>query len=201
MPSWRKNDENCWHNRRQRRGKDLGARIIDCDAVYHDLLENSAEMAKEVGEAFPGSVIDGKIYTKEIGKIVFSDESELARLNAITHRFVGMKVDEILDAHRSRGGWLAAIDAIALIESGLAEKCDFTVAVIAPLEDRVKRLTARDKITEEYARLRISAQKSDDFFREKCTYCLENAGLSKIEFEEKAIGFFKEILEGGSSHE
>ena len=52
-----------------------------------------------------------------------------------------------------------AIDAINLLEGGLDQLCDRTIAVTAPLELRVRRIMARDNITEQYARLRISAQR------------------------------------------
>ena len=78
----------------------------------------------------------------------------------------------------------AAIAAIALFEGGLAELCDVTIAVTAPLEARVKRLLARDGIPEDYARSRIAAQHDESWFREKCDYVLENRGTQE-EFQEK----------------
>ena len=71
---------------------------------------------------------------------------------------------------------LAAIDAIGLFEGGLAELCDVTVAVTAPAEDRIRRLMLRDGITEDYARKRIEAQHSEEWFRQKCDFVLENSG-------------------------
>ena len=59
------------------------------------------------------------------------------------------------------------MDAINLLESGLDQLCDRTVAVTSPLELRVRRIMARDGISEQYARLRVSAQKPDEYFREQ----------------------------------
>ncbi|NCB62425.1 MAG: dephospho-CoA kinase, partial [Clostridia bacterium] len=89
----------------------------------------------------------------------------------------------------------SAIDAIALIESGLARKCDATVAVLAPEEIRVRRIMAREGIAEEYARKRVSAQKDDDFFRANCTYVLENTEEDTPEtFSPRARILFEQIL-------
>ena len=71
---------------------------------------------------------------------------------------------------------LAAIDAIGLFEGNLAELCDVTVAVTAPEEERVKRLMLRDNISESYARSRIRAQHSEEWFRERCGHVLSNDG-------------------------
>ena len=62
------------------------------------------------------------------------------------------------------------ISAASTNESGLGAICDATVAVTAPEEVRVKRIMARDSITEEYARSRIAAQKDADYFRAQCDY-------------------------------
>lgn len=64
---------------------------------------------------------------------------------------------------RAAGQSLVGLDAINLVESGLDRLCACTVAVLAPAEDRVRRIMARDGISRDYARLRISAQPSDGF--------------------------------------
>ena len=87
---------------------------------------------------------------------------------------------------------LAAIDAIGLFEGGLAELCHVTVAVTAPPEDRVRRLMARDGISEEYARSRIAAQKDEGWFREKCDHCLENHGDLES-FRAKCLAFLARL--------
>ena len=71
---------------------------------------------------------------------------------------------------------LAAIDAIALFEGGLADLCDITVAVIAPTEDRIQRIMARAGISEDYARSRVAAQHDNSWFTARCSYTLENSG-------------------------
>ena len=73
----------------------------------------------------------------------------------------------------------AVIDAIGLFESGLAEECDLTAAVVADPERRLRRLMARDGITEEYARARIAAQKSAEWFAERADLVLENNGTEE----------------------
>ena len=90
---------------------------------------------------------------------------------------------------------LYAIDAINLLESGLNRLCDRTVAVTAPVELRVRRIMARDNITEQYARLRISAQKSDEYYRSKCDCELTNAADTPEEFRKEAELYFRRLIE------
>ena len=169
--------------------RDLGGIIIDCDAVYHVLLQTDKKMLQAIETRFPGTVIDGKLDRKKLGPIVFSDEEALLDLNAITHKAVKEKVIHILGINRE----LAAIDAIELFDGGLADLCDVTVAITAPEEDRIERLLARDGISYEHAALRIRAQKPESYFKEKCDYVLENNG-TEAEFQEKCLAFFRELI-------
>ena len=149
-----------------------GGLVLDCDAIYHQLLKTDKAMLQAISDRFPGTVTDGALDRKKLGTIVFSDAGALQDLNRITHSAVKQEVLRQLKTAPA----LAAIDAIGLFEGGLAEICHVTVAVTAPVEDRVKRLMARDGISEEYARSRIAAQHNDQWFRDRCGYVLENSG-------------------------
>ena len=86
---------------------------------------------------------------------------------------------------------LAAIDAIGLFESGINELCQLTVAVTAPEAVRIRRLIARDGISEEYAKARIAAQPSPEEFAKLCDYVLVNDGTKAV-FQEKCLAFLQE---------
>ena len=165
-----------------------GGHVIDCDAVYHQLLKTDAALLAAIETRFPGTVSQGILDRKKLGSIVFADESALQDLNRITHSAVKAEVLRQLETSPE----LAAIDAIGLFEGDLATLCDTTVAVTAPAEDRVKRLMARDGISEEYARQRIAAQHSDDWFQEKCRHVLVNDGKLDA-FATKCVAFLQEI--------
>ena len=162
----------------------LGGMVLDCDAIYHDLLQSDEQLLAAIDNRFPGVLIDGQLNRKKLGSIVFADEQALLDLNAITHGAIRQSVLCKL----SSPPILAAIDAIALFESGLSELCDITVAITAPTGDRVKRLMARDHIPEDYARSRIAAQHDEGWFRERCDEILENNG-DLDSFRSKCLAF------------
>ena len=166
----------------------LGGLVLDCDEIYHRLLREDASLLRSIEARFPGTVTEGTLQRKELGRLVFSDPQALEDLNRITHTAVKREVLRLLEEKPK----LAAIDAIALFEGGLAELCDLTVAVTAPREDRVKRLMAREGIPREYAEKRLDAQHPDSWFRERCDYILENSG-SLIDFQAKCLAFFRSI--------
>ena len=177
--------------------RSLGALVLDCDAIYHELLAGNAELKSELAERFEGVLKNGTIDRKLLGQIVFSDPSALLDLNAITHGYVGGELKRRLAEWESSGGNVAAIDAIALIDSGRAESCDVVVGVTAPAETRITRIMRRDGITREQAELRINAQKPDSFFRENCDFMLEGIYDSPDEFEEVCKEFFTRLISRG----
>ncbi len=172
--------------------RELGGTVIDCDAVYHDLTFKSRDMLNEIDMTFPGVVQDGVLQRRELGKIVFSNDTLLLKLNEITHRYVKAEVSRIIEEQRSAGGAIAAIDAIALFESGLSGLCNFTVCITAPREIRARRIMAREGISYDYAVLRIGAQKDDAYFKDKCTYTLVNDFDTADEFKNLCRKFFSE---------
>lgn len=168
--------------------EEKGGLILDCDAIYHQLLETDAALLEAIETRFPGVVEDGALQRKKLGAIVFSDPAALADLNRITHSAIK---NEVLRRMQSAPA-LAAIDAIALFEGELDSLCNVTVAVTAPVEDRVRRLMARDNISEEYARKRVLAQRSNEEFSALCSHTLENHG-DICAFRAKCLAFLAEF--------
>ena len=102
--------------------RDRGGLILDCDAIYHELLKTDKAMLSAIDARFPGVMEDGILNRKKLGTIVFADEKALLDLNAITHTAVKKEVLRRLESSPK----LAAIDAIGLFEGHLAELCHVT---------------------------------------------------------------------------
>ena len=168
--------------------KDWGALVLDCDAIYHRLLRRDEALLRAIEGRFPGCVKNGCLDRKALGSIVFSNDTALLDLNRITHAAVK---EEVLRQLEQRPA-LAAIDAIALFEGGLAPLCDVTVAVTAPEALRIARIMTRDGIDEAAAKLRLSAQKDNAYFESLCDYTLQNNGTA-AEFYEKCLAFFRHL--------
>ena len=174
--------------------KELGGCILDADAVYHELLESDLTLRSDLEERFgPLTRGDGTIDRKKLGAVVFHDRLALAELNRIAHGRVVAAISERLVQAQKSGVQIAAVDAIALFESGAAELCRTTVAVTATEEVRARRIMAREGISEEYARVRIAAQKPAAWFEERCDYVLRNDG-GREELEERARTLFMSII-------
>ena len=174
----------------------LGGAIIDADAVYHELLASDLALRQALEDRF-GPLTDGLGHfdRKKLGTIVFADPAAMADLNAVANRYITAAIRARLEQAERAGRPAAAIDAIRLFESGMADLCDATLAITAPPEVRIRRIMAREGIPEDYARKRVSAQKGEDFFRSHCDYILENdEGDTPETFRLRARALFAGLL-------
>lgn len=174
----------------------MGAAVLDADAIYHDLTVSSQPMRQALQERFGPDIYDdqGVLLRKQLGARVFGDAQALEDLNAITHRYIQLEIQRRLDQAQAEGKQVAVVDAIALIESGVADICHITVAVVAKAETRIGRIMARDGIDEAYARKRVEAQKPAEFFQTHCQYTLHNDGDDPGQLEQQATALFAHIL-------
>ena len=134
---------------------------------------------------------DGSLDRQKLGTVVFGDPAALETLNAIIYDRLPRELRRRMDGSDAP---VVGIDAINLIESGLCGMCRRTVAVTAPPEVRVRRIMARDHIPEDYARLRVQAQKDEEFYRTHCTDVLVNDCADAAAFEQRAYRALETIL-------
>lgn len=169
-----------------------GGFVIDCDAVYWEILEKNQSLIAEIIERFPSAEYpQGIVDRKKLGVVVFGDVEKLLMLNQITHPYVLEKVENHIQEAKAQGYDLLAIDAIALIESGLHHRCDWTIAVVADESVRIPRIMKRDGISEEYARNRAKSQQKEEFYRDHANIVVENNFSKKEEF----FTYIEEFLE------
>lgn len=135
----------------------LGAYGIDADALANRAIARGApgydQVLTEFGRWILGA--DQQIDRLRLGRLVFSDPTALVRLEAIIHPLVRQAIDILV--RRSRHG-VIVIEAIKLLEAGLAEKCDSVWATYAPQEQQVERLVSKRGMIREAALQRIQAQ-------------------------------------------
>ncbi len=177
--------------------KKMGGLILDCDAIYHEMLRTDEGLRRAITDAFGDVFNENGLDRQKLGAIVFADSSAMDRLNAIIYAYIPREVERRIDETDAP---IVGIDAINLFESGMDRLCHRTVGLLAPPEMRLRRIMARDGIGEEYARLRIAAQKGDDFYRLHCTDILTNDAASAAAFEIKATAFFCHIIQEIKNH-
>ncbi len=137
--------------------RDLGATVIDADRVAHEVMRAGTPVHRAVVEAFGPQVLrpDGEIDRARLGAMVFSDPQALARLEAIVHPAV---LEEVARRIAAAPTLVVVVEAIKLIESGMAEGFDALWVTTCPFEEQVRRLMADRGLTRQEAELRVRAQ-------------------------------------------
>ena len=174
----------------------LGGAVIDCDAVYHEMLESDITLQDMLVQAF-GDIRNENhgIDRKKLGAIVFNDPEALEQLNGIVRTAITRAISELLDGYRAAGTYrAAAIDGISIFETGLDRLCDTTLAIVAPAEIRIRRIMAREGISEEYARARVKAQNPDEFYTSRCAHTLVNDCADRESFGVRSRELLERII-------
>lgn len=136
---------------------DLGATVIDADRIAHEVMCAGSPTYTAVVAAFGPEVVtaDGEIDRRRLGAVVFSDREALARLESIVHPAVIQEVARRIAASQTE---VIVIEAIKLIEAGMADGCDSLWVTTCPLEEQVRRLMTDRGLSRQEALLRVKAQ-------------------------------------------
>lgn len=163
-----------------RRLSELGAVIVDADAVARQLQEPGEPGYRAIVEHFGSEVVEsasGALNRAAIAQIVFNDESQLAMLNAIMHPLIHAQTTALVDS--APPGSVVVHDHPLLVETGRYAQMDHVLVVEAPVEERVRRMMTDRGMSEADARARIAAQATDQERRCVATRVLENSGTQK----------------------
>src|SRR4051794_41180316 len=144
-----------------RRLRELGAVVIDADAVAREVVEPGTPGLDAVVEAFGEGVLhaDGTLDREGLGRIVFADPDKLARLNAIVHPLVGERIaGRMAEVERDHPDGVVVYDVPLLVENHLQDGYDVVLVVAASAETQLRRLVQHRGMSEDDARARIAAQ-------------------------------------------
>lgn len=161
----------------------LGATIIDSDLVYRELVSAGQPLLSQLVERFGPTIVadDGNLDRPSLAAIVFRDPHALADLDRITHPAVIAEVDSRVE--RVHDG-VIVLDAVKLIESGHAERCDAVWVVVAGPEIQVRRLVQRNHVSPEEARRRVDTQPPLDVKLVHADRIIDNAGTRDETWEQ-----------------
>jgi dephospho-CoA kinase len=139
---------------------DLGAVVIDADAIAKEVLEPGQVGYESVVHAFGESVLDtsGNIDRKQLAAAVFQDTIQLAQLEAIVHPAVSARVTQIRESLPANS--IVVYDTPLLVEKQLQDQFDKVMIVIADVDVRRSRLVGRGLDTSDIA-ARIANQVTD----------------------------------------
>jgi dephospho-CoA kinase len=158
-----------------------GVPVIDADQVAREVVAPGTPGLAEVAARFPGVLTaSGELDRKALADRVFADAQERAALNAILHPRIGAEVRARLDRLAARGAPVAIYEAALIVENGLHHGLDGLIVVNAPVEEQIRRLRARDGMTEQQAQARIGAQLPAHEKVKVANFVIENTGTPEL---------------------
>jgi dephospho-CoA kinase len=140
--------------------RELGFRVIDADALGHQVIELGTPAYREIVNEFGAGVVaaDGRIDRGKLGALVFADRGKLERLNAIVHpRVEEAMVRQFAEWEKSGVADAAFVEAALLVEAGYQKNLDGLLVALCRPEQQLERLLARG-LSDVEARHRIAAQ-------------------------------------------
>jgi dephospho-CoA kinase len=153
---------------------DLGAFIVDTDVIAREVAAPNSDGLREIARVWPQAVRGGALDRGALADIVFADPTARERLNGLLHPHIRRIAFE-------REGWAKPGQLVVhvvplLFETGYDQLVDKSVLVVAPLEQRIARIVARDKLDEARVRVRMAAQIEPDRARDVADFVIENDG-------------------------
>jgi len=157
--------------------EEYGALHLNCDKIYHSLVDSPSDCTRALETEFGASVIkpDGSLDRTALGAIVFAPGADGLRqkLNKITHAYV---LSEVRRMVKESTADFAVIDAPLLFEAGYEKECSLTVALLASPESRLARLCERDSRPVEALLARMAAAPADSFYSSRADITVINNG-------------------------
>ena len=137
---------------------ELGAVLVDADALAREVVEPGTPGLARVVEAFGADMLDsgGRLDRARLGSVVFGNPSQLAVLNGIVHPLVRAAADGLIT--QAPAGAIVVQDIPLLVESGQASNFHLVLVVDAPDDVRIARMLEHRGMTREEAASRMAAQ-------------------------------------------
>ena len=162
----------------------LGAAVIDADVLAREVVHPGGPAYGDVVDAFGRSVVapDGTLDRAALAARIFSDPDARQRLNALTHPHIRRRMaDEAARLTEAADASVIVFDIPLLLDTtdGRDLGLDGIIVVYADADIRVRRLVARNRLSEEEARRRLAAQVPLEEKKARATWVIDNSGASE----------------------
>jgi dephospho-CoA kinase len=158
---------------------ELGCHVIDADKIAREVVEPGTEGFKSLRDYFGEDVLsaDGTLDRSKLGAIIFGNEEERARLNAILHPLIIAAQDQLIREREMKDpDGIVVIDAALMIESGGYRRLDKLIVVHCRPEIQLERLMARNGLTRKEAEQRIASQLPQEEKKKYADFLIDTSG-------------------------
>lgn len=173
-----------------------GIPVVDADIVAREVLSLYPKILDYLKGRYCEKVFrDGELDRKELGRIIFSSDSDRQEYTGVIMPFIRIEIEKRLDRLESEGFAAAILDAPLLFEEGFEKDMDCTILVYAEAQVQLQRLMKRNEVTEAEARRMIKSQMPVKEKLELADFVVDNSGDLERTKEEIDMVFMKMGIE------
>ncbi len=154
-----------------------GIPVLDADSLGHMILEPGQPAYEKIIDTFGSDIlgVDKKtIDRQKLGKKVFDDNKKRAQLESITHPEIANLAAKGLSLIASKGEKIAIYEAALLVEAEIYKQLEALIVVSCSVENQLKRVCHRDKLSAKDAATRIACQLPLDDKLKFADFIIEN---------------------------
>lgn len=161
--------------------KRRGYPIVDADEIARLVVEPGTAVMEKIQQEFGQEMLreDGSLNREKLGTLIFGNEEERNKLNAIIHPAIRAEMLHQKETHLTHEENTVVMDIPLLFESKLQSFVDKIIVVYVTPAIQKERLMNRNKFTEKEAQERIDTQLSMDFKASKADAVIDNNGTIK----------------------
>lgn len=150
----------------------LGIPYFSADEYARELVDTDIDIIREINQIAGRDLYAGGTLDRgALAKLIFSDNDNLARINAAVHPKV---FSAFLKWSEKQAAPYVIMEAAILYESGGERYTDMVVAVTAPVEERVMRVIGRNKLSREEVMARINNQMDQSVIAGRANRIIDN---------------------------
>jgi dephospho-CoA kinase len=155
--------------------RDAGIPVYDADAAVHAAYDVGGVAVGPVGEAFPGTVRDGRVDREALRNAVLGKPEAMAKLNSIVHPLIGRSRAEAFEAATASGADMIVLDVPLIYETGGEKNMDAVIVVSAPAEMQRARVLAREGMSPERLDAILAQQMPDAEKRKRADFVIDTS--------------------------
>jgi len=151
----------------------LGIPVFSADPEAREIMDNDRNIRRAINEIVGKNIYPGgKLNRMELASLIFNDRDLLEKVNSLVHPVVFEHFNRWAEKQTTP---YVIMEAAILFESGASKLVDRVATIVAPVDERISRVTRRNKLNRDQVMERIKNQMTDDQRIKMSDYVINNS--------------------------
>jgi dephospho-CoA kinase len=151
----------------------LGIPVFSADPEARKIMDNDRNIKREINEIVGKNIYPGgQLNRMELASLIFNNRDILEKVNSLVHPIVFEHFNRWAEKQTTP---YVIMEAAILFESGASKLVDRVATIVAPVEERISRVTRRNKLNRDQVMERINNQMTDEERIKMSDYVINNS--------------------------